>query len=104
MGERVLSGVEFLSDVLPLVRHEHERYDGTGYPDGLTGEEIPLGSRVIFACHAYDAMTTGRRYRDAMPEGGAREQLQANAGNQFDPRVVGALLATLDEQSAPSGR
>jgi diguanylate cyclase (GGDEF)-like protein/putative nucleotidyltransferase with HDIG domain len=97
VGERILSSVEFLRDVLPLVRHEHERFDGAGYPDGLGGEDIPLGSRIIFACDAYDAMTTERPYRDAMPAGEARRQLSEHAGTQFDPRVVGALLATLDE-------
>ena len=98
VGERILSPIEFLSDVLPLVRHEHERFDGTGYPDGLAGEEIPLGSRIIFACDAYDAMTTDRPYRDAMPASDAREELSKHAGSQFDPRVVGALLATLDDR------
>ena len=67
MGERILSSIEFLRDVLPLVRHEHERFDGSGYPDGLAGEEIPLGSRIIFVCDAYDAMTTDRPYREALP-------------------------------------
>ncbi len=97
VGERILSSIEFLRDVLPLVRHEHERFDGSGYPDGLAGEEIPLGSRIIFVCDAYDAMITDRPYRAALGEEEAREQLSANAGTQFDPRVVGALLATLDE-------
>ena len=62
-GERILSAVDFLEDVLPLVRHEHERWDGRGYPDGLTAEDIPLGSRIILACDAYDAMLADRPYR-----------------------------------------
>ncbi len=98
VGERILSSIEFLSDVLPLVRHEHERFDGTGYPDGVAGEDIPLGSRIIFVCDAYDAMTTKRPYRDAMPASEARDQLSKHAGTQFDPRVVGALLGALDDQ------
>ncbi|MBA2794405.1 MAG: GAF domain-containing protein, partial [Thermoleophilaceae bacterium] len=65
VGERILSTVDFLKEVLPLVRHEHERWDGHGYPDGLSGEDIPLGSRIILACDAYDAMTTDRPYRAA---------------------------------------
>ena len=78
VGERILSSIEFLSDVLPLVRHEHERFDGTGYPDGLAGEDIPLGSRIIFACDAYDAMTTKRPYRDGHVRGrGARAAVRA---------------------------
>ena len=66
VGEQILSPVEFLSDVLPLVRGAHECFDGSGYPDGLAGEEIPLGARIVFACDTYDAMTTDRPYRDAL--------------------------------------
>jgi diguanylate cyclase (GGDEF)-like protein len=97
VGERILASVDFLSDVLPLVRHEHERWDGGGYPDGLAGEGIPLGARIILACDAYDAMTTDRPYRPAMSDERAREELVRGAGAQFDPRVVGALLEILDE-------
>ena len=92
MGERILSSVEFLSDVRPLVRHEHERWDGRGYPDGLADEDIPFGSRIIHACEAYDAMTSDRPYRPAMSDDEARVQLLAGAGTQFDERVVAALL------------
>jgi diguanylate cyclase (GGDEF)-like protein/putative nucleotidyltransferase with HDIG domain len=96
VGERILSSVDFLSDVLPLVRHEHERWDGLGYPDGLAGEDIPLGSRIILACDAYDAMTTDRPYRAAMSDGQARAELLRNAGAQFDERVVAALMQGLE--------
>ena len=92
IGERILSSVDFLRDVLPLVRHEHERWDGKGYPDGLADEQIPLGSRIILACDAYDAMTSDRPYRPAMSEAEARAELLAGAGTQFDERVVTALL------------
>jgi diguanylate cyclase (GGDEF)-like protein/putative nucleotidyltransferase with HDIG domain len=102
VGERILSSVDFLRDVLPLVRHEHERWDGCGYPDHLAGEEIPLGARVILACDAFDAMTTDRPYRDAMSVREARDELRANAGTQFDPLVVGALLTVLDEPPGQS--
>ena len=95
IGERILSPVEFLAPVLPLVRHGHERWDGSGYPDGLAGEQIPLGARVLFACDALDAMTTDRPYGDAMPEQAAFAQLRDGAGSQFDPAVVEALLAVL---------
>ena len=95
IGERILSPVEFLAPVLPLVRHGHERWDGSGYPDGLAGEQIPLGARVLFACDALDAMTTDRPYGDAMPEQAAFGQLRDGAGSQFDPAVVEALLAVL---------
>ena len=82
--------------MLPLVRHGHERWDGFGYPDGLAGEAIPLGARIIFACDAWDAMTSDRPYRAAMPEAEARAELRSAAGSQFDPAVVDALLTVLD--------
>jgi HD-GYP domain-containing protein (c-di-GMP phosphodiesterase class II) len=80
-----------LGKVGELVRSCHERWDGTGYPDGLAGEEIPLPARIVFTCDAYNAMTTDRPYRAAMPQEDALEELDANAGTQFDPIVVGAL-------------
>src|SRR5919109_255238 len=69
-----------LARVGEMVRSCHERWDGSGYPDGLKGEEIPLAARVVFACDAYNAMTTNRPYRAAMPESHALEELRANAG------------------------
>ncbi len=106
VGEQILSSVDFLSEVLPLVRHEHERWDGGGYPDGLSGEQIPLGSRIVLACDAYDAMTSDRPYRAAMSDGQARAELLAGAGTQFDERVVAALLQVLDgaPETAVPGR
>jgi diguanylate cyclase (GGDEF)-like protein len=92
IGERILAPVEFLSGVLPLVRHAHERWDGYGYPDGLAGEDIPLGARIIFACDAWDAMTTDRPYRRAMNAGDAAEEMRRGAGSQFDPQVVEAVM------------
>ena len=89
-GEQILAPVEFLAPVLPLVRHGHERWDGLGYPDGLAGEAIPLGARIIFACDAWDAMTSDRPYRAAMPEDEARAEMRRAAGSQFDPAVVDA--------------
>jgi len=108
VGERILSSVDFLDDVRPLVRHAHERWDGTGYPDGLAGEDIPLGARIVHACDAYEAMTAGRPYRAALSVADAREQLAAGASSQFDQGVVGALLEVLDgdaasPEAAPAG-
>ncbi len=100
VGERILSSVPFLEPVLPLVRHEHERWDGLGYPDGLESERIPLGSRIILACDAFDAMTSDRPYRAAMSEADARAELIAGAGTQFDERVVSALLQVLEDPDA----
>ncbi len=96
-GEQILAPVEFLAGVRALVRHEHERWDGAGYPDRLAGEAIPLGSRIILACDALHAMTSDRPYRAALSHADAVEELRRHAGTQFDPRVVDALLATLDE-------
>ena len=77
-----------LLEVAPLVRHHHERYDGLGYPDGLRGEEIPIGSRIISVVDAFDAMTVDRPYRLAMRVQDATEELLRHSGSQFDPSVV----------------
>ena len=98
IGERILHGTPELREIAPIVRHEHERWDGRGYPDGLSGEAIPIGSRIIFACDAYSAMITARPYREPMSELDAREELRTCAGTQFDPDVVDALLAVLSER------
>jgi hypothetical protein len=102
VGEQILAPVEFLSGVRALVRHGHERWDGTGYPDRLAGEEIPLGARIILACDAWDAMTSDRPYRTAMPRPAARDELRRFSGSQFDPAAVDALLEVLDRQHAPA--
>jgi diguanylate cyclase (GGDEF)-like protein/putative nucleotidyltransferase with HDIG domain len=94
-GERILRAVPGLGPVARIVRHGHERFDGAGYPDGLRGDEIPLGSRIVLACDAYDAMTTTRPYRRAMAHEEAVAELTAGAGTQFDPRIVDALLEYL---------
>jgi two-component system cell cycle response regulator len=78
-----------------LVRAHHERMDGAGYPDGLTGEAIPLGARIVAVADAYDALTTNRSYRQAHPGADALHEIQRNAGPQFDARVVGALAQLL---------
>jgi diguanylate cyclase (GGDEF)-like protein len=102
VGEQILAPVDFLSRVRTIVRHGHERWDGTGYPDRLAGEEIPLGSRIVLACDAHDAMTSDRPYREAMPRTAARAELKLHAGRQFDPRVVDALLEVLERREAPT--
>jgi diguanylate cyclase (GGDEF)-like protein len=95
IGEQILRRTPELEHIAPLVRHEHERWDGAGYPDGLAGEAIPVGSRIIFACDAYNAMITARPYREPMSTSDALDELRAGAGSQFDPRVVDALVAVL---------
>jgi HD-GYP domain-containing protein (c-di-GMP phosphodiesterase class II) len=90
-----------LGRVGAIVRSCHERWDGQGYPDGLAGYEIPLAARIVFSCDAYNAMTTDRPYRAAMSQETAVEELWANAGSQFDPRVV-AALATVIRRGMPT--
>ena len=95
-GAELLACVPGLEVVAGIVRFHHERWDGAGYPDGLSGEQIPLASRIIAACDAYHAMTSDRPYRRAMSAEQAICELQANAGSQFDPRVVAELEAAAD--------
>jgi diguanylate cyclase (GGDEF)-like protein len=97
LGERILAPIDQLAEVRPIVRACHERYDGAGYPDGLLGEQIPLESRIIFACDAFHAMTTDRPYREALPVDEAFRRLQEAAGSQFDPRVVAVCLRVLTQ-------
>ncbi|MDQ3859269.1 MAG: HD domain-containing protein [Actinomycetota bacterium] len=97
-GEAILAPIASLRDILPVVRSSHERWDGRGYPDGLAGEDIPLGARVVAVCDAFHALTEGRPYRPAMSREGAERELRANAGRQFDPTCVDALLAVLAAQ------
>jgi diguanylate cyclase (GGDEF)-like protein len=95
IGERILRAIPGFGAIARVVRHEHERWDGGGYPDGLTGNAIPVGSRIILACDAYHAMTSDRPYRKAMPHADAMKELTGNAGTQFDPNVVEALVGYL---------
>ena len=102
LGEGILRRLPQLASLAAIVRHEHEHWDGTGYPDGLSGKNIPIGSRIVLACDAYSAMTMARPYRLALEQEVAMSELRARAGTQFDPAVVEALLELLD--SAASGR
>jgi two-component system, cell cycle response regulator len=115
IGERIIAAAPALVPIARLVRSSHERWDGAGYPDGLAGEEIPLGSRIVSACDAYEAMVTERPYSVAMLPARALEELERCAGSQFDPAVVAALRRVLapcqsedDEdprlRAAPPGR
>jgi putative two-component system response regulator len=90
-GARLLGRIPGMEDAAELVRYHHEDYDGTGYPEGLAGEQIPLGARVIRVADAYDAMTSPRPFRDALGHDAAVAELQRGAGTRFDPQVVAAF-------------
>jgi diguanylate cyclase (GGDEF)-like protein/putative nucleotidyltransferase with HDIG domain len=90
-GARIIDRLGFLNDAVPAIRHHHERFDGTGYPDRLRGEEIPLGARIIHVADALDSMLTTRIYRAARPAAEALQELRRAAGTQFCPRCVSAL-------------
>jgi diguanylate cyclase (GGDEF)-like protein len=98
VGEQILAPVEFLADVLPIVRHEHENWNGSGYPDGLRGMSIPLGARIVLVCDAFHAMTSDRPYRPALARTDALQELIEHGGTQFDPLVVDAFLAVLEDE------
>ena len=95
VGERILAPIDRLDDVRPIVRHCHEHFDGGGYPDGKTGEEIPVEARIILVCDAFHAMTTDRPYRDRLSLDEACTRLRAAAGRQFDPAIVDLFLELL---------
>jgi diguanylate cyclase (GGDEF)-like protein/putative nucleotidyltransferase with HDIG domain len=95
IGERILRAIPGLGGVARIVRHEHERYDGKGYPDGLAGDAIPIGARIILACDAYHAMVSDRPYRKAMAHAEAVRELANGAGTQFDPNVTEILIGCL---------
>jgi HD-GYP domain-containing protein (c-di-GMP phosphodiesterase class II) len=101
IGERIVSPVPGFAAVAKAIRHEHERWDGAGYPDGLVGDEIPLPSRIVLVCDAFHAMITDRPYRKSIGLVEARNEMKRHAGTQFDPDVVEALMTIIDEQGVP---
>ena len=102
-GAEILAEIAGLAHLAPLVRASHERWDGTGYPDRLFGEQIPLAARIVFTVDAFDAMTNDRPYRRALGRDEARRRIAAGAGTAFDPRVVRALLAALVVNASTGG-
>src|SRR5215218_2775115 len=100
IGERILRPLPGFGAIATAVRHEHERWHGGGYPDGLAGEAIPVASRIVLACDAWNALVSDRPYRRALPEDEARAELRRSAGSQFDRGLIDALLACLDAPDA----
>ena len=98
-GEKILGAAPALDGVARLVRASHERFDGDGYPDGLAGEAIPLGARIIFVCDTFDAIIANRPYRDARSVDEAVAEIRRCAGTQFDPVVVEAFCSVMEDRS-----
>lgn len=100
VGERICSSISSLKPILPYIRHHHERFDGSGYPDGLKGKKIPLGARILAVADAFDAMTSERPYRQAFNQEKAVEILMEEAGKQWDPHLVEAFCRIIEEDKS----
>ena len=98
LGINILSPIKILGDILPIIRYHHERFDGTGYPEGLSTDEIPLGARILAVADSFDAMTSDRPYHLRLSLDDAIMELENNSGTQFDPDVVKALLVILKKE------
>jgi HD-GYP domain-containing protein (c-di-GMP phosphodiesterase class II) len=98
-GAHLLQPLEILEPAIPIILHHHERYDGTGYPKGLKGDEIPMGARILAVANAFEAMVTGRPYRKAMSVEEAAKEIASHAGTQFDPHVVEAFLKVIRNEA-----
>ena len=92
IGVKIVEGVDFFRDKVPMIRHHHEHFNGKGYPDGLIGEAIPLEARIIAVPDAFDAMTSMRPHREAMSLGEVLSEMERCNGEQFDPRILNIFL------------
>jgi putative nucleotidyltransferase with HDIG domain len=99
IGAKIIKEIEALAGMVPIVLHHHERYDGKGYPDGLKGEDIPVGARIVHVTDAYDTMVSARAYRDMLPPELAISELRKNAGAQFDPKIVDIFITSLRKRA-----
>lgn len=99
IGAKIIKEIESLAPMVPIVLHHHERFDGKGYPDGLKGEDIPLGARIVHVADAYDTMVSARAYKDMLPPELAISELRKNAGTQFDPKIVDAFITSLRKKA-----
>jgi len=98
IGERILEPISAFAKIMPIVSQHHERFDGSGYPNGLVGSEIDIKARILAVADVYDAMTSPRPYRDSVEPSDVVEMIRRRAGNQFDPKVVSAFLSVVDSQ------
>lgn len=98
LGEQIIGNVQSFQDLMPIIRHHHERYDGLGYPDGLSKDEIPTESRIIALADAIEAMASDRPYRMALKHQDILAEIGRNTGTQFDPEVVRAFFSVLEEE------
>ena len=98
IGAHILCNAEVFKDIIPIVKHHHERYDGRGYPGKLKGEDIPYLARIAAVADAFDAMTSKRTYRDSLPLDVVRSEIENNLGTQFDPKIGKVFLDILDNQ------
>jgi HD-GYP domain-containing protein (c-di-GMP phosphodiesterase class II) len=101
IGAQIVAPIRFLGDAASVVRHHHERFDGTGYPDGLAGDDIPLPARIFAIADSFDAMTSDRPYRSALVLDRALAEIRDGAGTQFDPDVVEVFVDLVEEDPSP---
>ncbi len=99
IGKQRLETITEMSSLSKGARWHHERYDGGGYPDGLTGEDIPEIARIIAVADAYDAMSSQRSYRETLPQDKVREEIQRCSGTQFDPKFANIMIDLIDEDT-----
>lgn len=97
LSANIVKELEIYKEAEDIIKHEHEHWDGSGYPDGLRGEEIPLGARIVTAADAYSAMTTDRPYQRALSQKEALEEIERVEGTQLDPEVAEALIEVLKQ-------
>ena len=98
IGSHILSNASIFQDMIPIVKYHHERYDGKGYPEGLSGENIPYLARIAAVVDAFDAMTSKRTYRNSLPIDVVRSEIEKNLGTQFDPEIGNCFLDIIDNE------
>jgi HD-GYP domain-containing protein (c-di-GMP phosphodiesterase class II) len=96
VATRILEKIEGLQDAIPTIKHHHERYDGEGYPDGLAGDQIPVGARIVAVAEAYDILTSDVPWRNALSSETAVQEIERCAGTQFDPEIVSVLRSAIE--------